>query len=139
MLESRATELGLDGEILLTGFQEQVSSWLSIADCFVLPSLTEGTPMVLLEAMAMEVPVVATDVGGVPDVVVDGVNGLLVRPADADALQDAMSALFVKPSLREKYRREGRKTVESRFSVQPWCKKVLEVYLDARRRRHHRV
>jgi len=130
MLEQRVVELSLEQQVSLTGFQKQISPWLAIADCFVLPSLTEGTPMALLEAMAAGAPIVATGVGGVPDVITNGVNGLLVPCADVDALQNSMSSLMVNPELREKYSREARKTVESRYSVQPWCQKILQIYQD---------
>ena len=130
MLEQRVAELDLERQVSLTGFQKQISPWLAIADCFVLPSLTEGTPMALLEAMAAGVPIVATGVGGVPDVITNGVNGLLVPCANAEALRDGMSRIIAHPELREKYRCEARKTVESRYSVQPWCQKILQIYQD---------
>ena len=130
MLEQRVAELGLVRHVSLTGFQEQISPWLAIADCFVLPSLTEGTPMALLEAMAAGVAIVATGVGGVPDVITNGVNGLLVPSANAEALQKGMSQIIAQPELREKYRREARKTVEVHYSIQPWCQKILQIYQD---------
>lgn len=128
MLEQRAVELNLKQHISFVGFQKDVLPWLSIADCFVLPSLTEGTPMVVLEAMAAGVPVIATRVGGVPDVVADGVNGVLVPCKDVEALQASMSQIIANPQLRENYRREARKTVTSRYSIEPWSQKILHIY-----------
>ena len=128
VLKQRIAELDLEQRISLTGFQKQISPWLAIADCFVLPSLTEGTPMALLEAMAAGVPIVATGVGGVPDVITNGVNGLLVPCANAEALRHGMSRIIADPELRKKYRCEARKTVDSRYSVQPWCQKILQIY-----------
>ena len=128
MLKQRVTELDLTRQILLTGFQKQISPWLAIADCFVLPSLTEGTPMSMLEAMAAGVTILATEVGGVPDVIASNVNGLLVPSANAEALQKGMSQIIAQPELREKYRREARKTVEVHYSIQPWCQKILQIY-----------
>ena len=86
--------------------------------------------MALLEAMAIGIPIIATGVGGVPDVITDGVNGLLVPCADAEALRNSMSRIIAHPELREKYSCEARKTVESRYSVQPWCQKILQIYQD---------
>ena len=129
-LERRTAELGLDQHVSFVGFQEQVSLWLAIADCFVLPSMTEGTPMALLEAMAAGVPIVATRVGGVPDVITDGVNGRLVPRGDVKGLRESMSHMVTCPELRAKYRHEARKTVESRYSVKPWCQKILRVYQE---------
>lgn len=139
MLEQRVAELDLERQVSLTGFQKQIPPWLAVSDCFVLPSLTEGTPMVLLEAMAMEVPIVATGVGGVPDVITDGLNGLLVPCASAEALRDGMSRIIADPELREKYRHEARKTVESRYSIQPWCDKILRFYQDVCRAEDQRA
>ena len=139
LLEQRVAELDLERQVSLVGFQSQVSPWLAIADCFVLSSLTEGTPMALLEAMAAGVPVVATEVGGVPDVITSGVNGLLVPCANADALRNGMSRIIDHPELRDKYRCEARKTVESRYSVQPWCQKILQIYQDLCLVENHRL
>lgn len=130
MLEHSVTELELEQRVLFTGFQKQISPWLEIANCFVLPSLTEGTPMALLEAMAAGVPVVATSVGGVPDVITNDVNGLLVPSEDADAFRDGMARIILNPDLREKYSSEARKTIEIHYSVEPWCKKILSIYRD---------
>lgn len=130
LLQQRVVELNLERQVLLIGFQKQISPWLAIADCFVLPSLTEGTPMALLEAMAAGVPVVATEVGGVPDVITNDVNGLLVPCANAEALRNGMARIIAHPELRKKYRCEARKTVDTHYSVQPWCQKILQYYQD---------
>ena len=135
-LKDRIAQLGLQQQVVLAGFQSQISPWLEMADCFVLPSLTEGTPMALLEAMAEGVPVVATGVGGVPDVITHDVSGLLVPSANAMALCEGMSRIRNSSELREKYRFEARKTIDSRFSVQPWCQKILKTYQDIYSTRH---
>ena len=139
MLEQRVVELGLEQQVSLTGFQKQISPWLAITDCFVLPSLTEGTPMALLEAMAAGAPIIATGVGGVPDVITNGVNGLLVPCANVEALRNGMSHIIAHPELREKYSRAARRTVESRYSVQPWCQKILQIYKDLCLPNDHRL
>ena len=89
-LEARAHELTLGGAVEFLGYREDVSPVLGSLDLFVLPSLTEGIPLALLEAMAAGLPVIATAVGGVPEVVEDGTSGMLVPPGDAAALERAM-------------------------------------------------
>jgi glycosyltransferase involved in cell wall biosynthesis len=89
---------GLAAEVVLTGAvaQAEVAQWIGAASLLCLPSLNEGTPNVVVEALASGVPVVATRVGGVPDLVHDGVNGMLVEPAQPDALADAIAVALAK-------------------------------------------
>lgn len=129
-IEQQIVELGLEKRVILTGFQKQVLPWLFAGDCFVLPSLTEGTPMALLEAMAAGNPIVASSVGGVPGVITDGVNGLLVPSADKESLRNSLYRVYNDPELREQCGSEARKTIESRYSIQPWCQKILQIYQD---------
>lgn len=96
-LELLSRQLGLSDHVSFTGWvgdRSRISDYLRRATVFVLPSLSEGLPRVLIEAMACGLPVVATDVGGVPDAVVDGVNGLLVPPRDEKALAKAIAYVF---------------------------------------------
>ena len=91
-LKARASILGLDESIQFVGELKQadIAEWLAAADLLCLPSLNEGTPNVAIEAMASGRPVVATKVGGLPEIVDDEVNGLLVPPANSQALADAL-------------------------------------------------
>ena len=91
-LERLAREAGIEAGVFFLGAlpQRQVADWIAAADLLCLPSHSEGSPNVVVEALASGVPVVATRVGGVPDLVADGVNGLLVPPADAHALSAAL-------------------------------------------------
>jgi glycosyltransferase involved in cell wall biosynthesis len=84
---------------------------------FVLPSLWEGLPGSVLEAMAAGLPVVGTDVNGTREVVVDGETGLLVPPDDVDALTDALRTLFADASLRRAMGRRGRERAEREYSI----------------------
>jgi glycosyltransferase involved in cell wall biosynthesis len=96
-LESLSKHLELNDRVFFTGWisdRSKIFDYLKQSTVFVLPSLSEGRPRVLLEAMACGLPVVATDVGGVPEVVVDGVNGLLVPPRDEKALAEAIEHVF---------------------------------------------
>ena len=92
-----ARKLGLEQRVCLLGFEPDVNRWMQAADGFVLSSRYEGLPMVLLEAGACAVPVVATDVPGTREVVVDGVNGLLARAGDPQSLSQAMSGMMQMP------------------------------------------
>src|SRR5262249_46850678 len=85
-LHQEAESLGIKDRIHLLGYRDDVSSWLRQFDVFTLPSLSEGLPMSLLEAMAAGVPVVVTGVGGMPEVVSDGLTGFVVPAEDPDAL-----------------------------------------------------
>ncbi|MBT6853960.1 MAG: glycosyltransferase family 4 protein, partial [Nitrospina sp.] len=89
--------------------------WLNAADIFVLPSLLEGTPNILLEAMACQLPVVATAVGGVGCVIEDGENGLIIPPRSDTRLAEAVISLLQDPALRERLSVKARNTVHSQY------------------------
>jgi glycosyltransferase involved in cell wall biosynthesis len=123
-----ARERGLSTKVDFVGFQSDTARWYAAMDAFVLPSLTEGTPMALLEAMAHRLPVVASAVGGVPAVVSHGENGLLVPPADEAALVDAMRCLMTDASLREKLSERAIQSIRRAYGVDTWIRQVREVY-----------
>jgi glycosyltransferase involved in cell wall biosynthesis len=129
-LEELARQKSLADQVWFAGFQEEVGGWLPAFDAFVLPSLTEGTPLALLEAMAMGVPVIATAVGGVPKVVTDGINGLLVQAGDALSLAERIRDLQASPSLRERLSRRGREEISARYNIHHWCGEIERLYLD---------
>lgn len=126
----RADELGLAGKVTLHGWVggRQRDAMLARATVFVLPSHAEGLPVSLLEAMAAGCPVVASDVGGIPDVVVDGFNGLLVPAGDAGALARAMRRLLADPALAAEMGRAARATIASRFTPERAVAKLESVY-----------
>jgi glycosyltransferase involved in cell wall biosynthesis len=97
-------------------------------DIFVLPSLSEGGPITVLEAMAMERPVVSTRVGMVPDVVTDGVTGLVVSPGDADALAGAVSKLAAGLDEAQRMGRRGRERVLSEFTLDAIVERYVDLY-----------
>lgn len=127
-LESRAQTLGLSSVVTFTGIRDDVPDILAALDIFVLPSRWEGLPLVVLEAMAAGLPVVATAVGGTPEVVVDGVTGLLVPPRDPAALAQAITRLLRNPDLRRKMGRAGRERVTEHFSVEQMVRKTESLY-----------
>jgi glycosyltransferase involved in cell wall biosynthesis len=116
-LEEHARRLGLERRIVFTGFRSDVPDLLSEAAISVLPSLSEGTSNTLLESMAAGIPVVATRVGGNPEVVEDGVSGLLVPPRDSAALAAATGRLLEDPDLALRLGRAGMRRVSELFSI----------------------
>jgi glycosyltransferase involved in cell wall biosynthesis len=127
-LERLAVTLGIADRVYLPGWQADVRGYFEAMDVFALSSLREGLPNVLLEAMALEVPVVATRVNGVPRLIQDGRNGLLVPPADQAALSTALHGVLVNDGLRELFRRAGRRTVEGRYSFPTRMQKLKRIY-----------
>jgi glycosyltransferase involved in cell wall biosynthesis len=113
-LEARARELGLDGRVSFLGSvpREQVLRLFSAADASVLPSAWENFPHTVVEALAVGCPVIATAVGGVPEVVRDGENGLLVAPGDPGALAAAITRFFADDALRVRLRDAAPQSVE---------------------------
>jgi len=116
-LESHCRRLGLESRVHFTGWREDVSELLTLCDVFVLPSLGEHFGRVLIEAMAMARAVVATDAGGVPEIVVHAETGLLVPPAQPKALAEAVLALLEDPSRAARLGAAGRRRAETSFSL----------------------
>ena len=116
-LERLAHELGIMRDTLFLGYQEDVGALYSAFDALVLPSGNEGTPVSVIEALAAGTPVVATRVGGVPDVVRDGEDGFLVEPGASDDLAERLADLARDPELRERFGAAGRSRVLPRYAV----------------------
>jgi len=116
-LERYAARLGLGGRVVFTGVRQDVPAVLAEAAVSALPSLSEGLSNVLLESMAGGVPVVATAVGGNPEVIEDGVTGLLVPPRDAGALARGICLLLEDRVLAARLGRAGRQRVAQHFSL----------------------
>jgi glycosyltransferase involved in cell wall biosynthesis len=126
-LEREAERSGVADRVEF-GFRDDVPKLLDELDVLALPSWTEGLPMAVLEAMAHARPVVATPVGGTPEVVADGETGLLVPPRDPDALAAALRRLLDDPELRRRMGEAGRRRVAERFSADAMVERVLELY-----------
>ncbi len=137
-LQQRAASEGLEQEVVFAGFLPDIERVLRAMDVFVLPSLTEGTPLALLEAMAAGLPSVAAAVGGVPDVIEHGRNGLLVRPGSADEIVHAVTRLLRDRLLLERLSREARETITREYDVTVWTGRVEREY-DRLVRRGHRL
>jgi glycosyltransferase involved in cell wall biosynthesis len=137
VLTRQIEQLGLGGTVTLCGAlpHQAVIDKYREADIFVLPCITgqdgdrDGIPNVILEAMAMELPVVSTRHSGIPEVVVDGVNGLLVPPADDTALAQALAKLLDDGNGRLQLGQRGRQTVIESFSVEKNVERLLEQFV----------
>jgi len=127
-LEQRAHELGVARDTLFLGYQEDVAQFYAAFDALVLPSSNEGTPVSVIEALAAERPVVATRVGGVPDVVRDGEDGFLVDAGATDELADRLTRLARDPALRARMGKHGRDRVVPRYAVERLVADVDELY-----------
>jgi glycosyltransferase involved in cell wall biosynthesis len=127
-LRRRAEALGLLPRVRFLGARRDLGNLLSAMDLFVLPSLWEGLPLSLVLAMGAGVPVVATDVAGVPEVVESDRTGLLVLPADRVALGRAMGRLVSDPALCERLARAARAAVLPRFGVARYVESVVALY-----------
>ncbi len=130
-----AAELGLAGRVHFLGQRDDVPDLLSALDLFVLPSHSEGVSLALLEAMAAGLPVIATAVGGLPEVVTDGDNGLLVPPEDPEALATALERLLEDPALAQRLGANARRHVEENFSLERLGREINEIYTELIKRK----
>jgi glycosyltransferase involved in cell wall biosynthesis len=127
-LETQIAELGVGGSVELAGEVPDVRPYLAESDIFVLSSLSEGMPLSVLEAMAAELPVVASAVGGLNEVVVDGDTGLLTEAGNADSLAAALARLVGDPGLRERLGTLGRQRAEQEYARSRWRTAHLALY-----------
>jgi len=134
-LEMLAAELGVADKVSFLGFVRDVGSLLLAADVFVMASYFEGHPIALLEAMAAARPVVATSVGGVPEIVRQGETGLLVPPNDPHALAEAIVASVCDPALRRRLGLSAAEDVRRRFSIEGAIGRYVALYEELLSRR----
>ena len=130
-LEAQVRALELDRHVAFLGHREDVPELLTASDVFVLPSRTEAFPNGLLEAMAAGVPSVASNVGGIPELVQDGVNGLLVPAGDAQSLARAILTLHDDGATAAAIGQRARATIEARYSFERMVSAFEELYLNA--------
>lgn len=130
-LEEKVSELGLLGKVIFTGSRRDIPEILSTLDMFVLPSLKEGLPMALLEAMAARLPVVATNVGAVPKVIAHKETGYLVQPRNTESLCAAVCELLSDTTKAVSIGLQGRRRVENQFSSKAMTERYFEVYTKA--------
>ena len=129
-VEQRAHELGISRNVLFVGYQRDVAPYYSFFDAVVLPSANEGTPVVAIEALAAGRPVVATRVGGVPDVVEDNADGMLLRVGDIDGIAGALERLAHDPELRRRLGEAGRERTIPRYRIERLVDDVDALYRE---------
>jgi len=127
-LSREAVELGIASRVIFAGFRSDVPALLRASSLAVLSSESEALPTTLIEAAACGRASVATRVGGVPEVVVDGETGILVTPGDQQGLGDAVGALLVDRERREAMGRAARRLAEERFDLRVWCRRLRALY-----------
>jgi glycosyltransferase involved in cell wall biosynthesis len=138
-LHALARSLQLEGNVDFLGEVRDVRALLHRASMFVLPSLTEGVPLTVLEAMACGLPVVATHVGGTPEAVLAGATGLLVPPGEPAQLADAMLRLHDNPNIARDFGRTGRARVQAHFDVRAMVAGYESLYTDVLKPRQKRA
>jgi glycosyltransferase involved in cell wall biosynthesis len=127
-VERQIAGMGLSGQITLTGWQREMPPIYAALDALVLPSLNEGTSVTAIEAMAAGVPVVATAVGGMPDVVSDGRTGLLAPSGDAKALADCVVRVLCEPDWARALALAGQESVLARFGLERLVRNMEALY-----------
>ncbi len=127
-LDSLAQHLGLSDRAHFLGYRSDARALIELLEVLVLPSLHEGSPLVILEAMSAGIPIVASAVGGIPDQVEHGREGILVQPGDPSALGDAILRLLRDPALASRLGEAGRQRAGSRFSYAAMVQRVEAVY-----------
>jgi glycosyltransferase involved in cell wall biosynthesis len=129
-LEDLARDLGLNGSVIFTGQRRDVPQLMAAADVYAMPSHWEPFGLVFAEAMAMQLPVVALDSGGAPEVIANGVTGLLSPLGDQEALTANLSALLADPARRARMGERGRALVLDRFGLARMARDVERVYAE---------
>lgn len=127
-LENQVKQLNISDNVVFTGFQANPVDYLQLMDIFLLPSLSEGTAMTLLEAMSLSKPCIVTAVGGNPEIVENKVNGLVTPSDDKDTLVTACDLLLEDRQLRKKLGGAGRAKFEEKFTVKSMIKNYQEIY-----------
>ena len=123
-------DLGINQNVAFLGHRDDIDELLKALDIFVLPSLSEGIPMVLLEAMAASRAVVSSRVGGIPEIVEDGIDGFLVEPMDVNSLAERCGRLIESPDIARKMGVQARKRVERDFSATTMADRVALIYKE---------
>jgi glycosyltransferase involved in cell wall biosynthesis len=129
VLPDQIAKAELAAHVTLLGHRADVPNVLASLDVLVLPSYAhEGIPQIILQAQAMKCPVVATRIGGIPEVVQEGVTGLLVEPKDAAALASAIAAVLDDKALAGKLTQAGRQQIEQAYSLDAMGERLLRLY-----------
>jgi glycosyltransferase involved in cell wall biosynthesis len=135
-VKAGVTRLGLDRAVTMTGFRRDIPEVMASLDVLVLPSIrSEATSQVILQALAVGTPVIATAIGGSPEVIQDGVTGVLVAPNDAPALAEAILTTFRDPDRARRMAEAGQRVVRERLSIEAQMAATTAVYHELLRAR----
>jgi len=134
-LEERVKQMNLYDKVIFLGHREDIAELMHNCDLFVLPSLFEGLPLSILEAMSACKPVIATDIEGINEIIIHGKTGLLVPSADSNALAENINLLISNPSLANKIAVAGRERIIQEFSAQKMVEGVTKIYEEIIRQR----
>jgi glycosyltransferase involved in cell wall biosynthesis len=131
-LESLAKDLNINDSVTFTGAlgQDLVKISYDTADLFVLPSFAEGVPVVLMEAMAKEIPCITTRITGIPELIDDNIDGMLIAPSDAVTLADKIESLLSDKELQKKIGMNARKKVANMYDLEKNCNKMTQFFLE---------
>lgn len=134
MLEQKVNELGISERVVFTGFRPDISRLIGAMDIYVLPSLWEGLPLALIEALMVEKAVIATSVGGNPELIENDVSGFLVPPGESEPLAAKLNQLLGSDDLRQSTARRGAEFVHEYFSLQRMVDSYQSLYLRVARK-----
>jgi len=129
-LVKESSRLNIDSQVIFAGYREDIPDLLNIMDIFVMPSLTEGISLTLLEAMATEKPVIVTKVGGNVEIIDDGYSGIFVKPGDIEGIVDKLNDLFSDPLKKRQIAFNARQKVLKDFSLESMVNKYTSLYLS---------
>jgi glycosyltransferase involved in cell wall biosynthesis len=128
--EGRVRALGCGDVVRFLGFRKDIADLMIASDVFLLPSIAEAFGLALVEALYEGLPVVATRVGGIPEIVDDGIDGILIPPASADAIAGAVAELLSNPTKRAELAGKGRNKVVEKFSFEKMLRECEAVYSE---------
>jgi glycosyltransferase involved in cell wall biosynthesis len=135
-LRRQAAQLGIEDRIVWAGFQKNVAPYYAMATLYALPSISEGSPNVILEAMAASLPIAATRAGGVPEILEDDVTGLLVPKEDPGSLADAIQKLLLSQELRSRLSSAARRRAETAHTLRAYRRELTQFYVETLRMRN---
>jgi glycosyltransferase involved in cell wall biosynthesis len=128
MLREKAKQLAIENRVCFLGARNDVNTLLQQSKLFVLPSRWEGLPLSVLEAMAFGIPVIASNVGGIPEVITHGVNGLLVKPEAPKILAEAIEKLLSNRKLARTLGHTARKHILTHYSIEEYTNSIFDLY-----------
>lgn len=129
-MQQLAKDLNVDDRVIFTGLVKDINEYIIMSDVLVLPSLGEAFGLVLCEGMILGKPCIASNVHGIPEVVSDGINGILVEPRDVEGIKSAIIKMYDNKELREQMGKQGRETVLEKFNSEKMARQVEALYSE---------